>query len=282
MRYAPTLSLATSRGPGRNASGNTAVVVGKLYPRDEDGVARAAFDQLAAVVPGAVALRTPPPAPSSIYGALFQRLVVLADIPFAEQDPYGWALAPIDRGKGGSSLADWLLLPWGGPDVAVLPGFHTTAEDALKSVGMHKGLPGNDVFLAVCGLMANGARTALLSRWRTGGQTSFDLVREFTQELPHTSPADAWQRAIQLTTGTQLNLEAEPRLKHAAAEESPKAEHPFFWAGYMLVDCGTAPERPEPKADESVKPKKPIPPAEKEKPKADQPAREPKKPVAEK
>ena len=170
------------RRTGPNPAGNTAVVLGKLYPRDDDAVAQTAFDQLAAVVPGAVALQPPPPAPSSIYSTLFQRLVVLDDIPFSEQDPYGWAPAPIDRSKAGASLADWLLLPWGGPDVVVLPGFHTAAEDALKRV--HKGLPGNDVFLAVCGLMANGARTVLLSRWRTGGQTSFDLVREFAQEFP--------------------------------------------------------------------------------------------------
>ena len=80
----------------------------------------------------------------------------------------------------------------------------------------------------------------LLSRWRTGGQTSFDLVREFVQELPHTTPADAWQRAILLTAASRLNLEAEPRIKRAPADEPPKANHPFFWAGYMLVDCGTA------------------------------------------
>ena len=60
IRYAPTLSLATPRGPGRGPADNTAVVVGKLYPRDDEAVARAAFDQLAAVVPGAVALRSPP------------------------------------------------------------------------------------------------------------------------------------------------------------------------------------------------------------------------------
>ena len=49
----------------------------------------------------------------------------------------------------------------------MLPGFHTAAEDALKR--MNRVLPGNDMFLAVCGLMANGSRTLLLSRWRTGG-----------------------------------------------------------------------------------------------------------------
>jgi len=269
LRYAPTLSLSMPRGSGRNAAANTAVVVGKLYPRDEDAVARNAFDQFAAVVPGAVALHTPPPAPSSVYRSLFQRLVVLDDLVLSDPDPYGWTPAPIDRGKAGGSLGDWLALPWGGPDVIVLPGFHTAAEDALKRV--RKGPPGNDVFLSVCGLMANGARTLLLGRWRTGGQTSFDLVREFTQELPRTSPADAWQRAILLTAGSRLNLDAEPRVKHATADDTPKANHPFFWAGYMLVDCGTGteskPHEPAIQGKSGQPPAQPAqPPAQEDKP----------------
>jgi CHAT domain-containing protein len=266
LRYAPTLSLTTWRGAGRNPTGNTAVVLGKLFPRDEDAVARHAFDEFAAVVPGAVALRSPPPAPSAIYRSLFQRLVVLDDLVVSEQDPYGFAPAPLDHGKGAGSLSDWLALPWGGPDVIILPGFHTAAEDALKRP--RKGPPGNEVFLSVCGLMANGARTLLLSRWRTGGQTSFDLVREFTQELPRTSAADAWQRAILVTAGSRVNLDGEPRIKRATADDPPKANHPFFWAGYMLIDCGTA---MEPKPDEPViKEKQPAPkqPAEEDKPKA--------------
>ena len=262
IRYAPTLSLCTSQGPSRNAGGNTAVVVGKLYPRDDAGVARAAFDQLAEVVPGAVALRSPLPAASSIYGTLFQRLVVLDDLVSSDQGPYGWSLAPVDRGKSGSSLADWLALPWGGPDVVILPGFHTAAEDSLKR--LHRGSPGNEVFLSVCGLMANGSRTLLLSRWRTGGQTSFDLVREFTQELPHASPSDAWQRAVLLAMDSRLNFDSEPRVKHVPTDEAPKASHPFFWAGYMLVDSGTMPEKAEPPpAGPVIKVKKPDKPAEK-------------------
>ena len=77
-------------------------------------------------------------------------------------------------------------MPWGGPEQILLPGFHTAAESSLRRTGS-----GNELFLATCGLMANGARTVLLSTWRTGGQSSFDLVREFAQELPHTSAADA-------------------------------------------------------------------------------------------
>ena len=59
IRYAPTLSLCTPQGPARTAPGNTAVVVGKLYPHDADGVAKAAFEQLSGVVSGAVAIRSP-------------------------------------------------------------------------------------------------------------------------------------------------------------------------------------------------------------------------------
>jgi CHAT domain-containing protein len=272
MRYVPMLSLVSSQGAGRNPLGNTAVVLGKLYPRDDEKVARSAFDQLAAVVPDAVAIHSPPPAPSSVYSTLFQRLIVLDDMPAIDQDPYGWSPAPIDRGKTGGSLRDWLALPWGGPDIVVLPGFHTAAEDAMKredapkredaAKRAHRSLPGNEVFLSVCGLMANGARTVLLSRWRTGGQTSFDLVREFVQELPRLSAANAWQRAVSLVCDSRLNLDAEPRIKHPNGDESPKGDHPFFWAGYMLVDCGGAPEKAEPKPEKpAIDIKKPEKPA---------------------
>ena len=114
--------------------------------------------------------------------------------------------------------ADWLNLPWGHPAEIILPGFHTTAEDSLEAARRKGSIPGNDVFLNVCGLMSTGTRTILLSRWRTGGQSSYDLVREFVQELPHTSPADAWQRAVLLEMDARLNLEAEPRVKKSAGE----------------------------------------------------------------
>ena len=126
--------------------------------------------------------------------------------------------------------------------------------------------------------MASGARTVLLSRWRTGGQTSFDLVREFAQELPHTAPADAWQRAVLLATDSRLNLEAEPRVKRSTGEESPRASHPFFWAGYLLVDCGSLPEGEAPppaKPPAKAKPPAAIPPKADAEEKPDRPPAKP-------
>ena len=112
--------------------------------------------------------------------------------------------------------------------------------------------------------MSCGARTILLSRWRTGGQSSLDLTREFAQELPHTSPADAWQRAVLLESSSQLDLEGEPRIKHAATDEKPKADNPFFWAGYMLIDSSQVSQNMEPKgAEPAAKPKPPDAEADK-------------------
>ena len=54
------------------------------------------------------------------------------------------------------------------------------------------------------------------------------------------------ERAVLVVTDSRLNLEAEPRIKRAATADPPKATHPFFWAGYLLVDSGTRPEREEP------------------------------------
>ncbi len=260
IRYAPTLSLCTPLGPARTPRGNTAVVVGKLYSRDADNAAKAAFEQLSGVVNGAVALRTPSPAPSAIYGTLFHRLIVFDDLVLSDQDPYGWVLAPIDKSKAGATLADWLALPWGGPQVVILPGFHTAAEDGLKR--LHRGLPGSEIFLSVCGLMANGARTILLSRWRSGGQTTYDLVREFVQELPNGSASDAWQRAVLLSMDSHVNFSGEPRVKRTSTDDdAPKASHPFFWAGYMLIDSGSALEKSdEPPGEPVIKIKPPKPP----------------------
>jgi len=241
IRYAPLASLAVPTGRFRAPEGSTAVVVGKLFPRDEDAVAQEAFGELAEVVPGAMALRSPLPGPSAVYASLFDRLIVLDDLGVSGEGPLGWSPVPLDRNKPGGSLSDWLALPWGGPEEVILPGFHTAAEDSLK--GMNRAAPGREIFQTICGLMSSGTQTVLLSRWRMGGQSSFRLIREFTQELPHTSPADAWQRAVFLAAASRVDLEAEPRIKRTPGDEILRGNHPMFWAGYMLVDPGVTPKQ---------------------------------------
>ena len=246
VRYVPTVSLVVPWGAGRRQSATTAVVAGKLFPRDSADVALAELDKLAAVLPGVNPLPSQLAGPSSIYATLFDRLVVLDDLPETEKDPLAFAPVPIDARRPGNSISDWLALPFGAPDEIVLPGFRTAAERSLR--GVPPATAGQEVFLTVCALMSTGARTVLLSRWRTGGQTSYDLVREFTQELPHTAPADAYQRAVFLTAGSRIDLDAEPRVRRAKVDDIPQANHPFFWAGYMLVDAGSGPPETRPEA----------------------------------
>ena len=87
--------------------------------------------------------------------------------------------------------------------------------------------------------MSSGTRSILLTRWRTGGRTNFDLVREFAKESADAPAAEAWQRACLLARENPIDLGHEPRLKRAEETgDMPKADHPFFWAGYLLVDTG--------------------------------------------
>lgn len=241
VRYAPTVGLAVGDRRRRPTSGNTAVVVGRMVPRGaaENEIVAMAYDELAQAVPGAVALRDKPPTSSAVYSSLFDRLIVLNEIGMTDEGAYDWSPLQLDKGTPGSTLGAWMSLPWGGPNAVILPGFRTPAERSLKGVSLDAA--GDELFLSTCGLMATGTRTILMSRWRTGGRSSMDLVREFAQELPHTTASDAWQRSVQLVTTRQLDAENEPRVKLSTQEEAPTAENPFFWAGYLLVDTGALP-----------------------------------------
>ena len=255
IRYAPTNSLVvpgTDRR-GRSPTAETVVVLGRLHPRDDVEVSQAAYENLAKAVQRTVPVSKPPlPASSALYGSLIEQLIVLDDIQPPVKGPYSLTPIQIERGKAGNTLGDWLALPFGAPNLIILPGYHTAAENGLKQVGSTA--PGSEIFQTVCGLMAAGVKTILISRWRTGGRSNLDLVREFAQELPYTSASDAWQRAVLLVARSPLDISAEPRIKESKDVEIIRGSHPFFWGGLMLVDSGEAPRKPEnePKAEEPV------------------------------
>ena len=236
IRYAPTVSLAVPDDAPLPLIATTGVVVGKLFPQDADEVAEAALESLQPMLSKSVALRSPLPGPAPVIGSLLDELIVLDDI--ALSSAYGWSPIPVARDRSMTGLEAWMALPWGGPQRVVLPGFHTFAENGMRRRG--KAPDGSETFLSVCGLMASGARTILLSRWRTGGESSYALVRKFAQELPQSAPAAAWQRSTELLQSRTVNWEQEPRVRQFDAEVPPLATHPFFWAGYMVIDSGAA------------------------------------------
>lgn len=236
LRYVPTASLALPDRRRLGPEARTAVAAGKLSLKGEDAVAEEGIERVRAALPGSMKLPNKLPVPASVYVTMCDRLIALHDIADQGSDAYGWSPIESERGKPSNNLASWFTLPWGGPQQVILPGFHTPAENSLKKAGT-----GEDLFLAACGLMANGARTILISRWNVGGRSSYELVREFAQELPHSSAAASWQRSVQLLRAADLDTAAEPRLKEALHGKDLKGEHPFFWSGYLLIDTGVSP-----------------------------------------
>jgi hypothetical protein len=205
-----------------------------------------ALKPITAAVEGPVVLSPPLPQPGYLLAPLLDELIVLDNLEPDRASAYGWSPLPKARGgKGSDSLSAWMGLPYEGPERVVLAGFPSAAENGLKQSRRDKSAvaaPGSELFDTACALMASGARTVLLTRWRTGGEANLDFVREFVQELPNGSAADAWQRSIEVGRELPLDPAQEPRLKKLDdAAEVPKASHPFFWAGYLLVDTGTRP-----------------------------------------
>jgi hypothetical protein len=257
VRYAPTMGLAVAGRAGRLESPTTGLVLSSAASRDEPDATESFVAKMRSSLSKATLLPASLAGPSPYYGALVDGLVVLDDLGNNPKAPFDWSPLPLDRPKTAGAIGNWLALPWKSTDVVALTGFHTAAESALKD-DVH----GQDIFLASCGLMATGARTVLLSRWRTGGQSSRELVRQFIQELPYSTASQSWQRAVQLVKASSLDIAAEPRVRASGGGTTIDGRHPFLWAGYMVFDSGVLPHsqeaepaeppvlKPEPAADE--------------------------------
>ena len=107
---------------------------------------------------------------------------------------------PVGRETGAGSLAAWMELPRIGPQRLIFAGVHTIAENGAQSLASPQKLVASRsrIVPRQLWLMSSGAQTILLSRWRVGGQSTIELIREFVQELPRTSAADAWQRCVEV------------------------------------------------------------------------------------
>jgi hypothetical protein len=77
-------------------------------------------------------------------------------------------------------------------------------------------------------------------------------MREFLQDLPNTAAADAWQRGVELTMQTPIDPSTELRVKAGKAHVDLTGAHPFFWAGYLVVDTGWRPAPPKAAAGEPM------------------------------
>ena len=259
IRYAPTASLGVPVKSSRSQAVDTLVVYGKLHTKDAATVALDAVDRYTkAGVPRLVPMPSKASEPSfrefpgsaSAFVTQIKQLVVLDDVPMSKTSyPLEWTPFNFDKFRTPTNtVAAWLNLPWGGPQLVVIPGFHTPAETGLKiaRTAVQKFDDGDDLFLSALTLEACGAKTILLSRWKTGGRASYDLVGEFLQHYQGLPAAEAWRQAILTVGGGPLEADQEPRVSLKPDEQSPTAAHPFFWGAFILIDRGEKPTETEP------------------------------------
>jgi len=251
LRYAPTRSLAVRSFEPR-AGGDTGLLLGQFFRGQKREAATAAAREVAAGLERSTTLEVPASGPAArLVGSLFDTLVILDELPAAAADG-SRPLLVAGGGRGGMAFADWLAPPPKRPWQMIVPGLQTAMAGGLATPPQR---PGEEVFLATTDLLAAGATTAIVSRWRSLGKTSEGLLREYLRETAGPGglrPAEAWQRAVDLVTAERPDVLREPRLKPAGDAVLADSRHPLLWAGLLLVDCGggvyeaAGPPRPRP------------------------------------
>ncbi|MCR5360278.1 MAG: hypothetical protein K6E55_10390 [Thermoguttaceae bacterium] len=236
---APTVSLCFARGASSTPlRSETVIVPGKLHPKEDADIQRAALARLTKNLPkSALWPECALTAPRPLLLSLSDRLLSYEEI-FA--DSADWPLVGAEGKKDGTPLSDLRLLPWGGPKTAVLPGLRSGGEAALK-----ENAGGAEFFTPILLFESQGGENLLLSRWRVGGDSTYRLCESFLENAEKKAAPEAWKETLAKFMSEPLNLKEEPRFRGAPPKEPIPGEHPFFWGGYMLVCRGLVPPAPE-------------------------------------
>lgn len=241
VRYAPTRSLAVAPLPAPTGTGPIGIHVGRIV-RGPKATAAETLDRFTQGIDRAVPLPLPEKPPAALVASVFDGLAVLDDVGGSTASAVA-AVVPPAAGRGGITLTDWLAPPTKRPALVLLPGMQSAFARGLDK-GSLPPRPGDDLFMPAVDLLAAGARTAVLARWRVGGRTTADLMMEFVRDAtlvagdtPPPPASASWQRAVDVVTAEAPDPDREPRLKQGDAVLTD-ARHPFFWAGYLLIDGG--------------------------------------------
>jgi tetratricopeptide (TPR) repeat protein len=248
IRICPTRGLAVPRGTRDGIAGPIGVHAGRRSRGERAGESEWIGQRLAAEFDRLVPLPARAPAPAvGLAAALCETLVVFdelaIDAPVAERSLFaGGQEKPVDR----ITFADWLTAPAKRPACVILAGVQTPLVEATAT-----GRGGDELFEVAMDLLAAGSRRAVISRWRMAGQTSVDLIDEFLLDQVDGSSggAGSWQRAVDIVSAEAPDLAAEPRIRADPDAVPADSRHPLFWAGYILLEPGTAADGAGPAAD---------------------------------
>lgn len=234
VRYAPLAALGVPDQRQARRFQRSAIVASRNFLRDDKERIAAGLEDVQAALPKIETIDKTTQGPSALIAANLDQLVVWELSSEKVKDPVAFSPLQMDAGRSGGDLRSWMMLPWHGVDQLILSGVASGAEGSRNA-------DGSELFLTTTGLMASGARTILISRWRVGGQSCLDLTRELLLDLGKEPASKAWARSLDLFTDSELDHSAEPRIQDKLIDQPIKASHPFFWAGYMLIDSGSEP-----------------------------------------
>ncbi|MEQ8847366.1 hypothetical protein [Botrimarina sp.] len=148
-------------------------------------------------------------------------------------DPLG---LPLLSARPGGQAAALAVLPHGGPRAMVLSGLGGgEAGGARKPRAREAGPAGAAELHLVGAVLAGGTDGLLVERWQSGGRRAGELAAEWLLGFERLGAAAAWERSLALGRTTPLDPAAEPRLT-VEPGQTPAAEHPFWWAGFFVVD----------------------------------------------
>lgn len=247
IRYCPTRSLAVERFAAAADQGLTGVHLGRMHRGDSLEASEKLATRLTQSLDQPWLLGNAADAILLLQASLVDTLLIFDELPgdgsmAARPLAMGWP------GRPGMTFGEWVASPRKRPRTVLLPGYQSAAAGGLTRMPAR---PGNDLFLAATDLLAAGARTAVVSRWRMGGRSTVHLIEEFVADHQHRlssgsgSAAESWHRAIDIVMAEEPDIEQEPRLLQSPEAVLLDSRHPLFWAGAMLIDCGSG-NRPDP------------------------------------
>ncbi len=211
--------------------------------RSTDKKLQTRFDEqlalLKAALPNVESMTSVGRTPTSLLSAVTDRWIAWTDDWKSAAENIGsFSWIPDTNAKPGHLLVDWQLLPWAGPRQLIVPQFSTDAGNGLRTNDAN----GKDLFLLSSHAIAGGAQTFLISRWNVGNSSSYQASTEFAVASGEGSAIDAWQHTVEKIKQLPVDVGEPSRIiAPKAGLGDRKSNHPFFWAGYMLVDTGWKP-----------------------------------------
>ncbi|MDP1561845.1 MAG: hypothetical protein Q8M16_10745 [Pirellulaceae bacterium] len=232
VRYSPSLSLAFSDQRPKRLQ-RAVLYPGKIDLRDADDWAansttalRGAWPQLTTVEGGQV--------PTQAIGTLVNAMIYLHEI---KQPlwPAPWS-SPANKKDGylQLDLERWIGYPNVGPEFLYVAGGNSAIVDGIKG-----NLFGEELEYYSTLLMASGCQSMVLPRWRSGGHVPYDLPVAVLKRMSESTTAVAMREAILEIRQAPLDVTRQTRLRSSRGEAPATADHPFWWAGQMVIDRGS-------------------------------------------